>query len=173
MARATALAVVLMALLGSASAAPSYANFGAALAANTAQFSGIAQVLKATGLTSVFNNPNFKATVFVPTNAALSSAAGQYKVNVAALPKNIQTQLIYYHIVSGQALTTAQMKNGQVLKTAQGGSITVQKAGSAITLKGVGSSAGIVSSMANIKAGAGYAQAINNVLLPMAYSGRR
>lgn len=75
-------------------------------------------------------------TVFAPNNDAFAALpAGT--VDTLLMPENKAdlVKILTYHVVAG-AYTSADLKDGQKLKTVQGGEITIGKRGSQITVNG-------------------------------------
>lgn len=87
----------------------------------------VVAAVKAAGLVETLKGPG-PFTVFAPTNAAFAKLpAGT--VDTLLLPAN-KAQLsgiLTYHVVPGR-YTSADLKDGQVLKTVQGGNLTIKKA---------------------------------------------
>jgi hypothetical protein len=89
----------------------------------------------------------------------------------------LMRQVLFYHFVTGtngvkQVFQTNQLKPGMRLDTMYMSTTTkkpyqlgVAEADGKLTIKSVGTSAQVVKS--NIRCGAGYANIINNVLVPM------
>lgn len=74
-------------------------------------------------------------TVFAPTNAAFAKLPSG-TVDKLLLPENKDqlTKILTYHVVPGK-MRAADLKDGQVLTTVQGGTLTVMKSGSSVMLK--------------------------------------
>ncbi|GBF89549.1 hypothetical protein Rsub_02267 [Raphidocelis subcapitata] len=152
-----------------AAAAPrqsEYADFVSAL--NQPRFSRIAGVLTSLGLDKTFSNKELKLTVFVPTNEAFAAAEARAPVSADSLTSNrsLLQQLIYYHI--SKEVVSAPLPKGKELPTMIAGRALT---GDGMTVKAVGSVAQIVD--ANIKAGAGLVQVIDNILIPINMGGIR
>lgn len=96
----------------------------AALASNVTT---VVAAVQAAGLVETLKGPG-PFTVFAPTNAAFAKLpAGT--VDTLLLPTNKAqlTGILTYHVVAGR-YTSADLRDGQVLKTVQGGNLTIRKA---------------------------------------------
>lgn len=89
------------------------------------QAAGLVELLKSTG----------PFTVFAPTNSAFQKLPGGSLDNLM-MPegKSHLTQVLTYHVVPGR-LTIADLKDGQVLTTVAGQTLTVLKTGSRVLLR--------------------------------------
>jgi len=63
-------------------------------------------------------------TVFAPTDAAFAALPAALIAELLADPTGQLTQILLYHVVSGEALSSS-LSNGQVITTLQGGDVTV------------------------------------------------
>lgn len=119
-----------------------------------------------------------RATIFAPTDAAITQLAAAFKQTPKQLTQDFNQllvdRIVGYHIVlEGGNLKSSSLKNAQVLTTAGGGNITVAQATSRsippkpvgpVTLKGVQNSAKVVS--ADLIGGNVTIHVIDSVLLP-------
>ena len=82
--------------------------------------------VKAAGLVATLQGPG-PFTVFAPTNAAFEKLpAGTVETLLKAENKAKLADILTYHVVAGR-YTAADLKDGQMLKTVQGGMITIKK----------------------------------------------
>ena len=106
-------------------------------------------------------------TVFAPDNAAFAKV-DKATLDSLLLPENKSklATVLTYHVVSGNLLASS-LKDGQVLKTVQGGSLTVMKSGDKTMLK---DSSGGVSTItqADVLQSNGVAHIVDSVLIPRA-----
>ncbi|WP_166690567.1 fasciclin domain-containing protein [Fibrivirga algicola] len=104
-------------------------------------------------------------TVFAPSNAAFDKLpAGTVETLVKPENKGMLAGILAYHVVSGNVLA-ADLKDGQVIKTVGGGSLTVRKQGNAVMLTDAKGGSATVT-VADIKATNGTVHAIDSVLMP-------
>ena len=104
-------------------------------------------------------------TVFAPTNAAFDKLpAGT--VNTLVMPENkaLLTGILTYHVVAGR-LTADRLRNGQVLTTVQGESLTVVKKGGRVMIKDAKGGMATVTT-ANVISSNGVTHVIDTVLMP-------
>ena len=99
-------------------------------------------------------------TVFAPTNEAFD-AVGQKTLDELLKPENKEqlTDILTYHVVEGE-LKAADLKDGQQLKTVQGGEVEVALDGDTVT---VGDAK---VAQADVDASNGVVHAIDGVLMP-------
>lgn len=91
--------------------------------------------VKAAGLVETLQGPG-PFTVFAPTNAAFAKLpAGTVETLLKPENKATLAGILTYHVVAGR-YTAADLKDGQILKTVQGDTIKIGKAGSKITVNG-------------------------------------
>ncbi|MBC7449291.1 MAG: fasciclin domain-containing protein [Hymenobacteraceae bacterium] len=104
-------------------------------------------------------------TVFAPTNAAFAKLpAGTVDNLMMAEGKPKLTTVLTYHVVRG-ALRAADLKDGQVLTTVQGQTLTVMKTGSRVMLKDM--KGGTVSvTTADVVSTNGVTHVIDGILMP-------
>eukprot|EP00879_Flechtneria_rotunda_P000072 GHRR01000110.1.p1 GENE.GHRR01000110.1~~GHRR01000110.1.p1 ORF type:complete len:213 (+),score=94.51 GHRR01000110.1:158-796(+) len=118
-------------------------------------------------LHNIIADPDFKATIFAPTNRAFEVALLKLKLTPAQLyaDKTALTNILSYHTINGQSLTAADLKNDQELTTVSQHKLRVKVdkvAGTAI--QGDQDTAKVVA--ADIKAGQSVIHVIDTVLLP-------
>jgi uncharacterized surface protein with fasciclin (FAS1) repeats len=131
----------------------------AATAAATADLSTLVTALKAGDLVDTLSGPG-PFTVFAPTNEAFAALPAGVLSNLLK-PEN-KTQLVdilTYHVVSGN-FQAADLKDGQMLKTVEGKSVTVRLSAKTVLIN----SAEVTT--ANVEASNGVIHIIDGVLLP-------
>jgi len=129
-----------------------------------ADHSTLATALRTAGLVETLKSAG-PFTVFAPTNAAFNKLpAGTLSSLLTPEMKPALTKLLSYHVVPGRVLL-ASLKNGQVLTTAQGESLTVIKSGSSVKLQDAKGGVATVT-VPNMLSSNGVTHAINAVLQP-------
>ena len=104
-------------------------------AAKAKNVTTVVAAVKAAGLVDTLKGPA-PFTVFAPDNAAFEKLpAGTVDTLLKPENKAKLTSILTYHVVSGR-YTSADLKDGQVLKTVNGQNITIKKDGSKITVNG-------------------------------------
>ena len=104
-------------------------------------------------------------TVFAPSNAAFNKLpAGTVETLVKPENKGTLTGILAYHVVAGNVMA-ADLKDGQVVKTVGGGTLTVRKRGASVMLVDAKGGSATVTA-ADIKATNGTVHAIDTVLMP-------
>ncbi|KAL0045360.1 hypothetical protein WJX82_004924 [Trebouxia sp. C0006] len=101
--------------------------------------------VQAANLSTYLSDPTLVATVFVPTNAAFTTALSQFGVTPteALAEPSLLKGLLQYHVVPGMAMTTSTLTNGQTLTTAlTGQTLKVNKTGATVTIQPATGSAG-------------------------------
>ena len=98
-------------------------------------------------------------TVFAPTDAAFAALPAGVLDALLADPTGALAQVLLYHVVSGEALSTS-LSNGQTITTLQGQDVTVSITGGNVFING----AQVV--MADIMADNGVVHVIDAVLTP-------
>jgi uncharacterized surface protein with fasciclin (FAS1) repeats len=94
------------------------------IAMGSADHSTLVAAVKAAGLVETLKGAG-PFTVFAPTNAAFSALpAGTVESLLTPEKKADLTGILTYHVVSG-AVKAADLKDGQKIKTLQGGELTV------------------------------------------------
>lgn len=146
--------------------APSVAD-ALALAPNNT-LSTLKAALDAAGLTQALRNESLVATIFAPTNDAFAEAIAALNTTATALLANkaLLTDILSYHVVPGVAATSDMLKDGQVLPTLLGQTLTVSLMGGNVTIIADGSEAMVIPEGANILAGKSVVHVIDAVLVP-------
>ena len=104
-------------------------------------------------------------TVFAPTNAAFDKLpAGTVSTLVQPANKAMLSGILTYHVVAGR-LTADQLRDGQVLTTVQGGTLTVMKKGGSVMLRDAKGGMATVTT-ANVISSNGVTHVIDTVLMP-------
>lgn len=99
-------------------------------------------------------------TVFAPTNDAFTAAG----IDPTTTPTTALAQVLSYHVVVGQA-TAGELTDGQVLVTAEGGTLTVGIDGESVTLTdAAGNTVNVIK--ADVRTLSGVVHAIDGVLDP-------
>lgn len=185
MARALLAVVALLAVLAAApkaAAAPVvvYDNFAAALDAQAPNgYTYAKRLVDALGLRARYSDPDFKATLLVPSDkafAALASRAGMSPdgllslVQSNALLKRLLSNAMAYNTIPGQVVGQYQFQQGQRYTTAhQGKQLMAARNDTGVFLSGdldarSAPAAKIVNG--NVRTKAGVAHGVNAVLLP-------
>eukprot|EP01025_Chloroclados_australasicus_P006011 TRINITY_DN11979_c0_g1_i1.p1 TRINITY_DN11979_c0_g1~~TRINITY_DN11979_c0_g1_i1.p1 ORF type:complete len:527 (-),score=95.58 TRINITY_DN11979_c0_g1_i1:261-1841(-) len=134
-------------------------------AATSNNFTILVQALEAVSLTPVFEDPDFEATVFAPTNEAFSQLLTILNLSLEELLNNTETlsQVLLYHVVDVVALAE-DLSDGQELQTLLENGTLFVNLEDGVVIEGVGSSATVV--VPNIEAGTGVIHVVDQVLLP-------
>jgi transforming growth factor-beta-induced protein len=119
-------------------------------------FDALVGAVRSAGLESALRDPAASLTVFAPTDAAFEAIGP-----VPTDPETLQPILLY-HVVGSEAFA-ADLSDGQVLSTLQGGTVTVQIAES-VTLDGARNAAEVTGT--DVAARNGVIHVIDTVLLP-------
>ena len=118
------------------------------------------------GLVETLSGPG-PFTVFAPTNDAFA-ALGQDTVNALLADHDRLVDILTYHVVSGEVLST-DLSSGMRVDTVEGGQLVVRIKGGTVTIVGGSSRARVV--QADVQASNGVAHVIDTVLLPPAAAG--
>lgn len=124
--------------------------------ANNAQFSTLLVALQAAGLVDTLKSGQY--TVFAPTNAAFNKLPSDVLAGVLNDPVLLKSVLLY-HVVPGK-VNAKQVMNLKSVKTAQGGTLSVQMMGSKVMVNG----ANVV--QADVPACNGVIHVVDTVLIP-------
>ena len=131
---------------------------------NAPNLTTLVTAVKAAGLVDTLKGPG-PFTVFGPDNNAFA------KVDKATLESLLKPEnkaklasVLTYHVVSGNLLASS-LKDGQILKTVQGGSLTIIKSGDKIMLKDENGGMSTIT-QADVLQSNGVAHVIDSVLLP-------
>jgi uncharacterized surface protein with fasciclin (FAS1) repeats len=128
-------------------------------AVGAGQFKTLAAALKAAGLVSTLKGSG-PFTVFAPTDAAFAKLP-KGTVEDLLKPENKAklTEILTYHVVPGKVMAADVAKMSSA-KTVQGGALTVQTKGSAVTVDGA------QVTKADVVASNGVIHVIDTVLMP-------
>ena len=152
-------AVVTAAVLGAAGCATTPApKTIAETAAATPQLSTLTRLVGDAGLTEMLQGAG-PYTVFAPTNEAFAAIPAATMASLAGDKEKLKAMLAY-HVVPG-TVTSATMKNGPA-KTAQGGNVSLYKAGGFVTVEEA------VVTRADVAATNGVIHIVDKVMLPPA-----
>lgn len=132
----------------------------ATIAGSTASVSTLNAAIGAAGLGSALQGDG-PFTVFAPNNAAFD-ALGADVVSALLEAGNVDllTDVLNFHVVSGAAVMSGDLSDGQTVTTLEGGMLTIGVSGSSVTVNG----ANVVS--ADIEASNGVIHIIDAVLVP-------
>ena len=131
---------------------------------NAPNLSTLVAAVKAAGLVETLQGPG-PFTVFGPNNDAFAALpAGTVETLVKPENKAKLATVLTYHVVSGNLLAST-LKDGQTLKTVQGGMLTVTKSGDKILLKDENGGLSTIT-QADVLQSNGVAHVIDTVLLP-------
>ena len=132
--------------------------------AGASDFSTLQAAMVAAGLVDAAKGAG-PFTVFAPSNAAFNKLpAGMVEKLVMPENKDKLAGILAYHVVAGNVMA-ADLKNGQVVKTVGGGTLTVRKKGRSVMLiDAKGGSATVTT--ADIRTTNGMVHAIDTVLMP-------
>ena len=120
----------------------------------------VVAALSAAGLTDTLKGPG-PFTVFAPSNAAFEKLpAGTVESLLKAENKAKLSSILAYHVVAGE-YTSADLKDGQKLKTVNGQEITIKKDGNKITVNG-----NAMVETADVISSNGVTYVIDTVLMP-------
>jgi uncharacterized surface protein with fasciclin (FAS1) repeats len=128
----------------------------------TSNLSILVDALTAANLVSTLDDPNASYTVFAPTNQAFQDLIAALNTTAEdLLARDDLEDILLYHVV-GQAATSDQLENGDVLTTLNSGgfSVVVTIDGTDIEING----ASVVTP--NVSTGNGVVHIIDEVLLP-------
>ncbi len=134
------------------------------VASDTPALSTLVAAVKAAGLVDTLNAEG-PYTVFAPTNAAFEALpAGT--LDSLLLPENVETlkSILTYHVVSGEVLA-ADLSDGQVITTVQGGTLTVSIMDGKVYLTDAKGNK-VVVEQADVNTDNGVVHVIGGVLLP-------
>jgi len=128
-------------------------------AAGSADHTTLVAAVKAAGLVETLSGAG-PFTVFAPTNAAFNALpAGTVDNLLKPEMKKDLTGVLTYHVVAGK-LMAADLKDGQKLKTVQGGNLTVTVKDGKVMINGA------PVSIADVVSSNGVTHVIDAVLLP-------
>jgi len=128
-------------------------------------FTTLAAALEAAGLVETLKGAG-PYTVFAPTDAAFEKLPAGTVDTLLKDPKGDLTQILTYHVVEGEVLAADVVKlDGQKVATIQGGELTVNVDGEAVSL--TDAAGGTVNVTAtDVEASNGIIHVIDGVLMP-------
>ncbi|HZB67841.1 MAG TPA: fasciclin domain-containing protein [Ornithinibacter sp.] len=128
-------------------------------------FTTLAAALEAAGLVETLKGAG-PYTVFAPTDAAFEKLPAGTVDTLLKDPKGDLTQILTYHVVEGEVLAADVVKlDGQKVATVQGGELTVNVDGDAVSL--TDAAGGTVNVTAtDVDASNGVIHVIDGVLMP-------
>lgn len=135
-----------------------------ALASGNENLSTLVTAVQAAGLVETLQGEG-PFTVFAPTNAAFAALpAGTLDTLLQPANKDQLSAILTYHVVAGE-VKSSDLKDGQVVTTVQGGTLTVNVADGKVTLTDAkGNKVNVVT--ADIDASNGVVHVIDGVVLP-------
>jgi uncharacterized surface protein with fasciclin (FAS1) repeats len=135
-----------------------------ALAAGTEQLSTLVTAVKAADLVATLQGDG-PFTVFAPDNAAFAKIPAE-TLNSLLLPENKSAlaNILTYHVVAGKVMSS-DLKNGQVVTTVQGGTLTVEIADGKVMLVDAKGGKSMVTT-ADVTASNGVVHIIDTVVMP-------
>lgn len=122
------------------------------------QFTTLAAMLVEAGLVPALRGDG-PFTVFAPINDAFTALPAE-TLDAVWADMDLLTSILTYHVVAGEALTAADLEDGQELTTLQGQTLRVGKNGDVVTING------IEVAIADVPATNGIIHAIGGVLVP-------
>ncbi|RYY27460.1 MAG: fasciclin domain-containing protein [Chitinophagaceae bacterium] len=129
------------------------------IAIGSADHTTLVAAVKAAGLVETLKGAG-PFTVFAPTNDAFAALpAGTVDGLLKADKKEDLTKVLTYHVVAG-AVKAADLKNGQKIKTLQGGELTVNIKNGKVMINGATVTA------ADLTGSNGVVHVVDKVLLP-------
>jgi uncharacterized surface protein with fasciclin (FAS1) repeats len=129
-----------------------------AVAQETPDLSTLVEAVSAAGLVETLEEPG-PYTVFAPTNRAFEALGGTLDTLLEPKNKAELAEVLTYHVVPGK-LTSSELRDGQMLKTVQGGTLEVQIADGEVTVNG----AKVMTP--DVEASNGVVHVIDEVLIP-------
>ena len=129
------------------------------VAAGSADHTTLVAAIKAAGLVETLKGAG-PFTVFAPTNAAFSALPAGTVESLLTLEKKADlTNILTYHVVAG-SVKAADLKDGQKVKTLQGGELTVSIKEGRVMINGANVTA------ADLTSSNGVIHVIDAVLMP-------
>jgi uncharacterized surface protein with fasciclin (FAS1) repeats len=133
-------------------------------AVNSKDHTTLVAAVKAAGLVSTLEGKG-PFTVFAPTNAAFGKLpAGTVDTLVKPENKATLTKILTYHVVPGK-LEAADLTDGKVLKTAEGGELTVKRSGNEVMIVDAKGGSSTVT-ISNVNQSNGVIHVVDTVLMP-------
>lgn len=132
----------------------------ATAASNNPALTTLVSAVKAAGLVDTLNGPG-PFTIFAPTNDAFAKIDKATLDGVLADPKGALTKILTYHVIGGNKMTAQQLADAKMVKTVEGGTVSIAKVGD--TIKIDGQSAVVCG---NVQTANATVQIIDTVLMP-------
>ena len=133
-------------------------------AVNSKDHTTLVAAVKAAGLVSTLEGKG-PFTVFAPTNAAFGKLpAGTVDTLVKPENKATLTKILTYHVVPGK-LEASDLTYGKVLKTAEGGELTVKRSGDQVMIVDAKGGSSTVT-ISNVNQSNGVIHVVDTVLMP-------
>lgn len=132
----------------------------ATAASNNPALSTLVTAVKAAGLVDTLNGPG-PFTIFAPTNDAFAKLDPAALTSAMADPKGALSKILTFHVISGKAMSAAELLTAATATSVQGGAVTFAGSGQEVTVNG---SAKIV--CGDVKVGNGVVHIIDSVLMP-------
>jgi uncharacterized surface protein with fasciclin (FAS1) repeats len=129
-----------------------------ALAQETPDLSTLVEAVSAAGLVETLEEPG-PYTVFAPTNQAFEALGGTLDTLLEPKNKAELAEILTYHVVPGE-LMSSELRDGQMLKTVQGGTLEVQITNGEVTVNGA------KVATPDVEASNGVVHVIDEVLIP-------
>jgi uncharacterized surface protein with fasciclin (FAS1) repeats len=129
-----------------------------AVAQETPDLSTLVEAVSAAGLVETLEEPG-PYTVFAPTNEAFEALGGTLDTLLEPKNKAELAEVLTYHVVPGE-LMSSELRDGQMLKTVQGGTLEVQIANGEVTVNGA------KVATPDVEASNGVVHVIDEVLIP-------
>ncbi len=128
-------------------------------ASGASNLTTLVAAVQAAGLVETLSGPG-PFTVFAPPNSAFDALpAGTVATLTQPANKAQLTSILTYHVVPGR-LMAADLRDGQVLTTVNGQTLTVRKTGNTVMVGGA------TVTQADVRASNGVAHVIDRVLMP-------
>ena len=128
-------------------------------ASGASNLTTLVTAVQAAGLVETLSGPG-PFTVFAPPNSAFDALpAGTVSTLVQPANRARLTSILTYHVVPGR-LMAADLRDGQVLTTVNGQTLTVRKTGNTVMVGGA------TVTQSNVRASNGVAHIIDRVLMP-------
>ena len=145
---------------GSGSFAGMAKDPAATAASNNPALSTLVTAVKAAGLVDTLNGAG-PFTILAPTNDAFAKVDPAALSSAMADPKGALTKILTLHVISGKAMSAAELLKAGSATSVQGGMVTFTGSGQDVSVNG---SAKIV--CGDIKVGNGVVHIIDSVLMP-------
>jgi uncharacterized surface protein with fasciclin (FAS1) repeats len=129
-----------------------------AVAQQTPDLSTLVKAVSAAGLVGTLEEPG-PYTVFAPANEAFEALGGTLDTLLEPENEAELAEVLTYHVVPGE-LRSSELRDGQMLKTAQGGTLEVQIANGEVTVDGA------KVAIPDVEASNGVVHVIDEVLTP-------